>query len=591
VLLPFLSPCRIFHLLAISVLVSSIVYFYFSHENRSRWRIAAFLIVPVLLLPAGRWQVLTETLRLRSQYGLFEHVETRQTPYQRLDLLERAGQYSLFGNGHFIGSFPDPYVWREKVHTALLQHASPESVLIAGGDPQMIPFVLAHGVEKVDWVEMDPELIDLRLEYGSREEQRWMQDKRVRLIREDARRFIRHTGNQASSHYDIILLNVADPSTAQLNRYYTGEFYREAVRALNERGVLVTSVQASVIATGTEVVDFARVIYGSLVRVFSHIALQPGQEIHFYACRAGGQVSEEAEVLARRYRQRNIEPEALAYAFEASFQPVQISDLRAELDSQPEPPRNTDLHPAAYLYQIALWNRWAGSRLSGLLQSTRRISPLVLPVAVILLMLAGNLTGWRKSHQAQTRFHLSIAIAVLGLSGMSLELLLMFAYQNALGVVYERVAFVVALFMLGLITGGTTSHRLVHRPGMGKRRKMNLLRILLALTALTAALLPLGVMASVRYELAAPVILLSLVAWAGVLTGFGFPLAVSLYQRPGEPVARAAGVLDASDHAGAMCGAVLTATVWLPLWGVTTTALLLAGVNMMLVLWMRGELK
>jgi len=39
-------------------------------------------------------------------------------------------------------------------------------------------------------------------------------------------------------HFDVIIVNLPDPQTAQLNRFYTLEFFQEAARKLTGSGVL-----------------------------------------------------------------------------------------------------------------------------------------------------------------------------------------------------------------------------------------------------------------------------------------------------------------------------------------------------------------
>ena len=51
-----------------------------------------------------------------------------------------------------------------------------------------------------------------------------LHDPRVRVFYTDGRFFLRTT----KMRYDVVFVDLPDPSTAMLNRYYTIEFFKEA---------------------------------------------------------------------------------------------------------------------------------------------------------------------------------------------------------------------------------------------------------------------------------------------------------------------------------------------------------------------------
>ena len=63
---------------------------------------------------------------------------------------------------------------------------------------------------------------------------------------------------------------------------------------------------------------------------------------------------------------------------------------------------------------------------------------------------------------------------------------------------------------------------------------------------------------------------------AGLATGGVFPLAVAVRLASGDTVVRAAGTVEAADHAGAGAGALFGAVLFVPLLGLARCALLLA---------------
>lgn len=557
-------------------------------KSRFALLMKACLIILLLLaafFPTSFLENLTLQIRWRVQFPGINRIDTKETPYGRLDVAEDFGQYSIYGNGQLIATFPDPYFYLESVHNALVQHASPQRVLLVGGNPEMIRLILAHGVEHLDWVELNPALIELYFRYTPEEIGALLRHPRVRIIHEDGRRFIRQISRKVErrksgwedKQYDLILLDVPDPSTAQLNRYYTREFYSEVHRALKPDGVLATAIEASLHVTGDEVLGYGKVIYWTLQQVFPHLAAQPGQTYRFYASQAEGQVTEEAEVLQRRFLERGVEPAAFATLFRAAYQPDRVEELRWTLEQPPEPQPNTDFKPVAYLYQLLVWNRWAGSDLSNFLLGLKQRSPLWMLLAAAVLIAARLLFSGKRQVAGFRRFSLVLAVWILGLTSLSVNLILLFAFQNAFGVLYQKIALVIALFMWGLTMGGLLMKQVVEH--LSNLRRERGLQLLILINLLFVLLLPLLLRLAADVHWDSALVFYVLVLLSGLFTGAGFPLAISLYYRPGEPVARAAGVIDSADHIGAMVGALLTGTFWLPLWGIATTCLILAGAN------------
>lgn len=582
ILLPLAPPFAIWKGLAIFAAVLALILHASSGGGRKSGTAYAVLLVMLVFLPSKWLERVTAQVRWNSAYPGLTFVETRESPYSQLDLARQEGQYSLYSNGQLAISFPDPFAYLEPVHGALVQHASPRTVLLVGGGPETIPWVLSHGVERIDWVQLDPVELELILEYLPEESRAALADSRVNLLYEDGRRIVQKT----RGIYDLILLNVPDPASAQLNRYYTVEFYREAKRALKPDGVLATSIEASVAAAGEEVLGYGRIVVHTLRQAFPELAIQPGQTFRFYACSKPGQVTEEPKLMEERYRSRGAQPEGFAFGFEVIFAPDRVGQLRSALASSDPMAVNTDFHPVAYLHQLMLWSRWAGSDLSAWVAALRGRSPWWMLAPGLLL--AAIRFGWisRRSARARGRFNLAVAVAAIGLTGMAVELVLLLGFQNVFGVLYQQAALFVALFMAGLTSGGMGMHRLVERAGLNRRHQLWTLILLLALTALYVLAVPSLMREGQPAGWPAALVFYALALLSGGLTGAGFPLAVALYHEPGEAVARAAGAMDSMDHLGAMAGALLCTTLWLPLWGVDTACSIIAGANLMALLFL-----
>jgi spermidine synthase len=156
------------------------------------------------------------------------------SPYALLTATREAEQVSFFVNRLWHFTHPDPYSAEMAVHLGLLQHPPPKDPAFgrrrrgshsgSPEDPQL---------SRIDYVELDPDLVRLEQRLVPQAQALKGRDPRVRLIFRTPGAFWL-TGN---SRYDVILMNLPEPGSAQLNRYYTREFFATVARRLEPEGV------------------------------------------------------------------------------------------------------------------------------------------------------------------------------------------------------------------------------------------------------------------------------------------------------------------------------------------------------------------
>ncbi|HQN18082.1 MAG TPA: hypothetical protein PKV86_03035, partial [Syntrophobacteraceae bacterium] len=193
----------------------------------------------------------------------------RDTPFQNLALLAEAGQFSLFANGLLFFSTPDPQTAEYAVHPAMLQHQAPSKVLVIGGGVGgLLGEVLKHeGVVRIDYVEPDPEVIELAEEYLPGSATAALFDRRVHLFHADAGAFVR----EAESPYDMVIMQLGDPANAEMNRFYTEEFFGRITRLLEPDGIFSFAVTASTGMVGLSEAGLLQSIYSTLRTVFPEV--------------------------------------------------------------------------------------------------------------------------------------------------------------------------------------------------------------------------------------------------------------------------------------------------------------------------------
>jgi spermidine synthase len=505
-------------------------------------------------------------------------VATRNSVYGSLAVVGTEGSWSVYENGVVLFNVPDAAAAEEAVHYALLEHPSPRSLLLIGGGLNgSVAQALRHPtLERVDYVELDPAIPDLAREYFPNQWSALRTDPRVRVHITDGRLFLRTT----SSTFDVVIVNLPEPQNAQLNRFYTVEFFREAARKLTPAGLVSFQLRSSENYMSAELSQFLRSIDKSLRAVFPEVTAIPGETVHFCAARQAGVLASGADELLERLRARHIETSYVSEFFiPFRMAPDRVAELEAQIRPLDSTPLNRDFAPIAYYFDVALWSSQFKTGYSRLFHTLAGID---FPTAAAALgvVLAALVVGGRLVVDGRSRlpFAAGFSTAAMGFTMIGLEMLLLLGFQALYGYVYQQLALVIAAFMAGMALGSWLGLRRVASAGMRA----------LATTQVLAAAAPLVLLglfeaigrANGTLNLGASRIAFPALAVAsGALGGYQFPVASRIFF--GEsPVSRRAGALYALDLAGSCLGAVLFSAWFVPIFGFLKTAILSAMVSL-----------
>jgi spermidine synthase len=335
----------VLNLLAAWVLVAQV-------SGRRRLLAASFGALAALVL-AGSYAL--EPLSLKMLWRGFHLIATRHSVYGSLAVVETGASRSLFENGLMVMTVPDPAAAEEAVHYALLEHPEPGSLLLIGGGVNgSVAEALTHpSLERLDYVELDPMTFNIAARYFPEAWEKIRRDPRVRVHVMDGRRFLKST----KDCFDVIIVNLPDPHTAQLNRFYTEEFFREAAAKLRPGGILSFQVTSSENYISRELADFLRCLERTLRAVFPGVAAIPGETVHFFAATKPGTLTADPVELVRRLHARRLHTEYVReYFLPFRMSPDRMLDLQLHMERQPNTPVNRDFAPVAYYFDVALWS-------------------------------------------------------------------------------------------------------------------------------------------------------------------------------------------------------------------------------------------
>jgi spermidine synthase len=511
----------------------------------------------------------------------FEVLDSRDTIYGRLTLVDSGGMRSIYDNGSILANVPDPAAAEEGVHYGLLEHANPRRVLLIGGGVKgSITEALKHpSVERLDYVEFDPALIEMFRQHFPAEYATAFSDARVHVHIADARWYLK----TSRERYDVILLNAPTPETAQMNRFYTAEFFRIARDHLAGGGILALQLRSSEEHIGPQLAEFLRCIYGTVREVFSNVAVIPGETLHMFAAKQAGAVTENADVLVARLRERNVNT---AYVRDYFIRYRMSAERMAQIDDVlrggAETRRNSDFKPSAYYFSAVLWSMQFKSGYAQLLQRTGRI-PIAyalagLTIALVLLLAIAVL----RPPPSRLRIASLWSAGTTGYTLMALQILLLLSFQSIFGYVYNELAMTIGMFMAGLALGTWMGIRHTRKPDYGKvagRAAVN--QLMLAASAPLLLVLMMQMARDFPGNAALAVTQFVFPIFAGVCAvpgGYQFSLSAMGYLQGGEQLTRS-GSLYAVDLIGGCAGALFLAGILIPVFGFWNVAWLTMMVN------------
>jgi len=485
-------------------------------------------------------------------------------------------QRTIYESGVLVASVPNRLASEEAVHIPMLEHARPRRVLLLGGGlGGAVAEVLKHPtVESVDYVELDPELVHAARRAFGTALTAGFDDPRVATHFADARFFVK----RARVTYDVIIVNVPDPTTAQLNRFYTVEFFREISEVLAPDGVLGLSLSSSENYIGEELAAVLKCVDSSLSEVFPRVAILPGDPCHFIASRAADLTRDPVELTSRIERRGLDVVFVRDYYLNDRLSPERVDYLDQRLaDSFAS--LNTDFSPTCYYLSLALWNRQLAVAPHFFMSVPRFLTMrnAVIAAAALGLVLVLLALGIR-SPRAGLNQTIFAAILIVGLTEMSLETAALVVFQSLYGYVYQRLALIVASFMAGLALGGLLG-TMAGRAGAQARSFVALQAGMCAVPlTLAVAVLRIGQLSAEALERWAAYFPIVVVASA-VLAGIQFPLAGRLARASRQEAGAIGGRLYGADLLGSAIGAPVAAIFLLPVLGVVSAMLALAALN------------
>lgn len=462
---------------------------------------------------------------------------SKETPYGNLSITKTGDQMNYFENGVVLFSDGNVVQREEDIHYALLQRPLAKKILLMGGGitGTLAEILKYPAVEAVTYVDINPEIVKLTEKYIPSSK-----DSRVKIYAVDPILFVMQTIKK----YDVILINMPPPVNAQLNRYFTSEFYQHLKKILKPNGLISTRLPSSANYLSRDEIELQATVFNTIGDVFKNVLIVPGDKNYFIASDSAlainyvsalSGLSIDNEYVNKGY----INDDLIRFRSESILESFKgISTV------------NLDFKPIVYLSAIKQWLSYYGD--------SYKFLPIICLLLAVLFIIFSK--------------PFSSVMFTSGFTGAGIEILLLIAFQVLAGYVYLYLGVIITLFMAGLSIGAFESRKVKTE----QRNKYTIaVQILSGILILVSAFI-LSWLKNFKPDFSIQSAIGIMIFVVAILVGFQYGLAVSETQKEAKKIVS---VIYSSDLFGSAFGSLVVAIFFIPVLGIYMSLYLLAGLH------------
>ncbi len=452
-----------------------------------------------------------------------------ESRYGRIQVQQDRDQFTLFVSGNPLYSNQNLSIAEETIHYPLAQLHQANNILLISAEGGMMVELEKHKPASVDYVELDPQVAEVQFRFGLIKK-----IPGLKVIHQDGRAYLAGS----DKIYDAIIVNLSEPDTFQLNRFFTDRFFALARRHLSGHGVLSFTMKGYDNYLDEPQRRKLSSLYNTVTDYFDNVLLLPGQKI-FFLCSSQPLRTDIPALLAKK----GIHTRYIRGYYYGNLTHERIERLTALID--PTAPKNRDYSPQLIRLMFMQWF----AKFSA--------SPTIF-IAVLGILCLIYLMRIRAEE---------FVLFSTGFTVMGSEILVIFAFQIFFGYIYLQIGMIVTVFLAGLLPGAWFGDRLRYRSKQTLAVADGLLIVLMGLLIIVLKqggdYLPVAFFLVFGFAIS-------------LICGFQFP--VALYLRGGD--APAVTRTFSADLIGAACGTLITNVVLIPYCGIIWAAAGLIGLKL-----------
>lgn len=454
-------------------------------------------------------------------------IEFRNSPFSFLAVTKSDSQYNFFQNSILVFNSRKDLSLEEFSHLPFFFQENPKDILVIGGNGMIINEIKKHSPEKILFLEIDSKFLELQKKY--------LKIFGAQFLSFDPRYYLK----KIRQKFDIIFLNLKDPSNLFLNRFFTKEFFEITKENLKDSGIFAFSLSFSPSFPNEELFFLNASIYKTLKSVFPEIEIFPKEEILFLAS------NKPLHFYPKKIETDFLTKDHIEYLLKNprnSFFKEKFENEKAKI--------NSDFYPSAYFFTNLFWLSNFYPKFSKFLLKNH----FYLAIFAFLFLIFLLFFFFQSKKESAFAFY---SMLIGGFSFMSYEILAIFLYQIFSGYIFHQISILISLGMAGLALGTF----------LGQKYQFNLKKIHLFFSILF--------LISFFFLKSGTIFLFLSLFFAGFLTGIIFSLANKIYLSEKQKI----GAIYTSDLIGAGLGSLLFPTLFIPIFGLKNSILILLFLN------------
>ncbi|MCK9602806.1 MAG: fused MFS/spermidine synthase [Candidatus Omnitrophica bacterium] len=563
--IPYLNSFQTAFIISIANIIICLLIFKYRPARVFKYLVLLLFIAGVYSGLAGGVNYLQHS-SITSQWNIGKVLDYRNSVYGNVVVIKKEKQDTFFYNGLPVITTPYPDIGfvEEFGHLPLLFHPGPKDLLIiSGGAGGVISEILKHPVIKIDYLELDPLIIEMLKKHSSGLAESELNNNKLNLINQDGRYFLRNSPGK----YDIVLVGVAYSADLSTNRFFTQEFFSLAKSRMSPDGILAFRLPGSLVYLSRELRDLNVCILNAAQINYKYVRIIPGDYNLFLASDSKRIMEANPALITQKINQQNIKtnilvPEYLEYRLDQRRSDwFKRSCLGATKNI------NKDFIPFAVVEMLVSWNKQFSPGLGKILEYSINLN-----LKLIFLFLSIFTALLFFLFRRRPGLNIAYCIFTTGFFGMLTNLILIFAFQVFYGYLYQSIGLLITIFMTGIALGSIFISRQLPRIKNDMRLFINLEIAIAAFSYILALIL--ARFSGYLHE--HPLVFLAMSIIPGMLIGLEFPLASKMYLKKKGGIGQTAGLLYSADLIGGWLAGILGAIVFVPIIGLFNTCVLMA---------------
>ena len=140
-------------------------------------------------------------------------------------------------------------------------------------------------------------------------------------------------------------MNLPEPGSAQLNRYYTREFFATVAQHLKPDGIFSFALTGGETSLNPLRAAYLALTYHTLGQIFPEVLVFPGERVRFFASPTPGLLVRDPKILAARLAERGLKLRYVRDYYLLADLSLPRQEYVRRLQDRFPPDINTDLNP------------------------------------------------------------------------------------------------------------------------------------------------------------------------------------------------------------------------------------------------------